>query len=438
MDSDNQDDSSMSSSSSSSLSSTSRDEEEEEEFDEFLFLLMLLELKRKRKPYWEHTRLDWGRHVEMLLHQNRFHIRYRMPLEDFSKLVEYLRPAIEPNWMQSYRRCRSPIVSEIIVAAGIRYLANGSYDDIMNCYGFGKSTFYYIRNKFLEALLSCSVLQIKIPRTEQEWEDIRSGFAMKSTCHVFRGCNGAIDGFFQPIRCPAMWESHNNPLSYYSGHYNMTGLNCQGIADCNLRFWFFGVVATGQTNDARAFMLAGLEDLVENFPIRSYLVGDGAYILTDRLIVPFMGTEKSEPKKDAFNFYLSQIRIRVEMAFGLLTTKWRILRKKIETSLDMASMVISCCAILHNYCINQNLERGEGKNIDTTQFNTTYRGRNEVQQMDGAPHGLGYLPNPNEVDDIGRVPGTSFIREIILRKIDQLKLKRPTRNRVTFLETHNH
>jgi len=55
------------------------------------------------------------------------------------------------------------------------------------------------------------------------------------------------------------------------------------------------------------------------------VVGDNAYICSETLLTPFSGVEKEDPAKDAFNFYLSQLRIRIEQTFGLMTSKWRIL-----------------------------------------------------------------------------------------------------------------
>jgi hypothetical protein len=65
-------------------------------------------------------------HVQKLLHKDRFHIRYRMPLDDFEALVELLGDAIVPNVVQSNRRCEEPIYPEMVVAIGIRVLAGGN------------------------------------------------------------------------------------------------------------------------------------------------------------------------------------------------------------------------------------------------------------------------------------------------------------------------
>mmetsp|Transcript_29069 Transcript_29069/g.33770 ORF Transcript_29069/g.33770 Transcript_29069/m.33770 type:complete len:98 (+) Transcript_29069:242-535(+) len=42
-------------------------------------------------------------------------------------------------------------------------------------------------------------------------------------------------------------------ISYYSGHYESYGLNCQAVCYVRLRFLVFGVIAPGSTNYAAAF-----------------------------------------------------------------------------------------------------------------------------------------------------------------------------------------
>jgi len=54
-------------------------------------------------------------------------------------------------------------------------------------------------------------------------------------------------------------------------------------------------------------------------------VVNNAYICSETLLTPLSGVDKEDPAKDAFNFYLSQLRIRIEQIFGLMTQKWRIL-----------------------------------------------------------------------------------------------------------------
>ena len=62
--------------------------------------------------------------------------------------------------------------------------------------------------------------------------------------------------------------------------------------------------------------------------------------------------------KDTYNFYLSQLRIRIEMSLGLLTNKWRILRRPLQVKLKNAGKVFMCLCRLYNFCIDENLLDG--------------------------------------------------------------------------------
>ena len=67
--------------------------------------------------------------------------------------------------------------------------------------------------------------------------------------------------------------------------------------------------------------------------INYYVLGDAAYSVGDSLLTPFTGGHRNDPIKDAYNFFLSQLQIRIEMACGLLTNKWRVLNAPLQTSL---------------------------------------------------------------------------------------------------------
>ena len=116
--------------------------------------------------------------------------------------------------------------------------------------------------------------------------------------------------------------------SYYSGHYESYGLNCQAACDIRLKFLYFGVVAAGSTNDNIAYAMAeDLAETVDSLTLRIHFIGDAAYTLSERLLIPYTGPQREIHNKDAFNFHLSQLRIRIEMASGRLISKFRILKK---------------------------------------------------------------------------------------------------------------
>ena len=120
-----------------------------------------------------------------------------------------------------------------------------------------------------------------------------------------------------------------------------------GLALC-----FFGVVAPGECGDQVAFERTPLWHCFCDLPAGYVLIGDAAYSVGESRLTSFTGGHRNDPTKDAFNFFLSQLRIRIEMAFGLLTNKWRILHSPLQTNLGHASDILMACARLHNSCID--------------------------------------------------------------------------------------
>jgi DDE superfamily endonuclease len=68
--------------------------------------------------------------------------------------------------------------------------------------------------------------------------------------------------------------------------------------------------------------------------------------------------------KEAYNFYLSQLRIRVEMAFGMLVNKWWIFKSPLMHNTAKASAIIQCAMRLHNLCIAARLKLHGTSDID--------------------------------------------------------------------------
>ena len=108
---------------------------------------------------------------------------------------------------------------------------------------------------------------------------------------MFGGCVSAVDGFFQAITCPTISEV-SNQTSYYSGHYENFGLNCQAICTNDLIFIYFGVVAPGSTNDIIAMTKTdNLMDKIWKLALGRFLIGDAAYELTEHLLTPYTGSQ---------------------------------------------------------------------------------------------------------------------------------------------------
>ena len=81
------------------------------------------------------------------------------------------------------------------------------------------------------------------------------------------------------------------------------------------------------------------------------ILGDEAYPLKTYLMKPFARKDLSCEER-VFNYRLSRARRCVECAFGILTAKWRLLNKAIETNVNKAERIVRCICLLHNIIID--------------------------------------------------------------------------------------
>ena len=111
----------------------------------------------------------------------------------------------------------------------------------------------------------------------------------------------------------------------------------------------------GATSDYLAFVTSPLRYKLETPGFLApglVLFGDNAYVSNEYMVTPYRNV-KSGPK-DAFNFFQSQLRIRIECAFGVLVYRWGILRKPMPNgiSLNKTTSLVFCLCKLHNFCID--------------------------------------------------------------------------------------
>jgi DDE superfamily endonuclease len=247
-----------------------------------------------------------------------------MNLQSFNKLVSVLEIPI--NHRQSLRSTSGnlPIEDHIYVSAGLRFLAGSMTADIATIYGMSEQSTDRIIDVFLDKVLACEALHIKIP-TADDLQRVANGFNRVSTAMgIFKGVVGAIDGWLVTINKPKESEV-DNVGDYFSGHYQCYGLNVLAMCDSRLCFTYMSIAGTGRTNDNRAIQrLERLQKWMDDLPNGYYLIGDNAFTLSNKMLIPFSGAQRNEEHKRTYNFYLSQLRIRIEMAFGRMTTKWRI------------------------------------------------------------------------------------------------------------------
>jgi len=380
--------------------------------------------KSHRCIKFNHKQVDWEEHLRMCRHTNGFYCRYHMREVSFDKLVDLLRDDITVDEVCSRASTQGNdlIYPELITAAGLKFLGGEYQKSIADFIGISIDSTRRVVHMFLDAVLICTELDLHLPKTQKELVQLATGFDTISNTHsVFFSVIGAIDGWLRTTNKPSDVPI---PGDFYSGHYKQFGFNVQAICDANLRFIYLCVAGPGRTNDNRAFTcLIQLHQWLENLSLLYCLIGDNAYTFSKKMIIPFSYSQEHDGYKRSYNFYLSQQRIQIEMAFGRLTTKWRIFCRNLDFSTAYNSKIVKAACKLHNYVLNE----------DNEDFSNNTSTTNEDWGVDalerGRENNRGYLincPHRGVVVDINDV--ASSRREIILQEITGLDLQRPLYN----------
>lgn len=150
------------------------------------------------------------------------------------------------------------------------------------------------------------------------------------------------------------------------------------------------------------------------------IIADAAYEPSERVVPMFYGIHRADEQCDNYNFYASQCRIRIEMAFGLMQMKWGILWRPMRVKLRNVNFVIMAISRLHNYVINEWLRNKEQQEEVGTGLNRHYQPSDldsEVDEEDASAELIAkYLR------------GVSIIRNVMVERIVRLGLKRPKSN----------
>ncbi|KAL7451526.1 hypothetical protein ACHAWC_003355 [Mediolabrus comicus] len=293
-----------------------------------------------------------------------FRKKYRMTKPQFTQLCSKINTAVGDKDFRpdATNKSDSYLSGEMRVAIGLRMLCGGSYIDYVGrAYGVNSvRTVYNCFDKlidWLEATFEFPLIhllqQLKAGNEEavKKLKEMSDDFAVDST-GCFIGCIGAIDGIAIRIKCPSNVADPGN----YFCRKNFYAINVQAICDKQKRFTWLSF-HQGSAHDSFAWSQTKLSDLLEEIePILKkygfYFVGDSAYPLCVYLLVPYDDADAAS-QNDAFNFWLSNSRIRIECAFGELIMRfgifWRSLRFR---SLDKCNRVIRAAALLHNFLID--------------------------------------------------------------------------------------
>lgn len=283
-----------------------------------------------------------------------------MSYSTFCQLLSQLQDLImqeKKTWTQPGNRYvpNGPITPGIRLAAALRYFAGGSPLDIMTSLAISHTEVLDSVQMVIDAVNQCFPLEY--PASWDAQRSIAAEFMCKSGAG-FNNCAGAIDGILIWIQKPNKNDCKEfkcDSGKFYCGRKHKFGLNCQAVADSRGKILDLSIVYPGSTSDCLAFEGSTLFTKLNTTGFLApglCLYGDNAYINSAYMAVPFHGQVSGD--KDSYNFYHSQLRIRVECAFGMLTERWAILRSAMPRRLPLRKVIMMVCALarLHNFCID--------------------------------------------------------------------------------------
>ena len=259
-----------------------------------------------------------------------------------------------------------PITTSICLGAALRYFAGGSAYDIMYVFGISYTEVLLSMWIIVEAINNCPQFDISYPESVEEQRKIAAGFEAASAPGI-QNCAGAIDGLLIWMLKPSLKEASRSGIDqkkFLCGRKHKFGLNCQAVSDCRGRILDISIKYGGTSSDCLAFEASDLHERLENGLMqtdgdkqRFVLFGDNAYLNTAYMATPFTNVagDPNRAAEDNYNFYHSQLRIRVECAFGMLVQRWGILRMAMPRNFGVSKVValVISLAKLHNFCIGE-------------------------------------------------------------------------------------
>lgn len=418
---------------------------EKEEADEFLSPLERLKTElrhsiqhpgNKKGNFSERAvlrrRLHWERWSKQI---SNFEFRryYRMSRECFLKLVELLRDDLEGDEKQG--RCGSPngcMTPELKLSMTLRWMAGGSYLDIYFFHGVSDGAFWRAKKQTIDAILNHQSLDLCFPdlNDTNALQKISDGFKEKSEMGIMDHCIGAIDGCLIDLHS-VRGECAKQALRYYTRKGSFA-LNLQAVCDSSRKFLWIGINNPGSVHDSIAFMHGSLWRALESAECIGdgfYLVGDAAYKGFRHLLVPFDGQDL--PKwHDSFNFHLSQIRIQIECAFGMLYNRWGIFWRGLRMTPENATKVIEAAIRVHNFVIDNDADpepeaelqdQPDTWNTDAVVNDRLHDDERPLQNENNAPaHHLWYSDD-NQIDVVSSIA----MRSAMVQRLEYLKIPRP-------------
>ena len=316
-------------------------------------------LRRKKRECWYYpgrTEQWWQKMLDGEAPEDTWRKNFRLPRDEFQKLLDELRPYISPNPKSPNYRA---LTAEKKLATTLYYLKDtGSLQMTANSFGLSVPT---VSSVLFEVCMTISTIlgpkYIHLPQDDSEMMRKVAEFEGKFGMVQAFGC---VDGTHIAIKRPK--ESSQDYYSYKGFH----SINVQGVCDFRGIFMDVDCRWPGSVHDAKVFANSEVSKGLRNgkLPITyqtvipgyekvpNYLIGDPAYPLIPYCLKEYDTCDTNE--KVIFNNLLRAARNPVECAFGRLKARWAVLTKKVDLDIKTVPTMVYACFVLHNICEKNN------------------------------------------------------------------------------------
>lgn len=177
----------------------------------------------------------------------------------------------------------------------------------------------------------------------------------------FPNCLGAMDGKHVNVKAPA------NSGSLYFNYKHTHSIILMALADASYKLMYINVGSPGRDSDGGVFLNCSLSQKLENNalcipnatplpnrrnPVPYVIVADDAFALKSYIMKPYAMKNLSVSER-IFNYRLSRARRVIENVFGIISTRFRVLRKTVELSPTKVQKIVFAVCILHNFLISR-------------------------------------------------------------------------------------
>ena len=243
------------------------------------------------------------------------------------------------------------------LALTIRYLATGeSYTSLSCQFRVGRSTI----SKFLPEV--CRAIQdeftreyLKCPTTPDQWKELEREFRIRwNVQHAL----GALDGKHVVLKKP------KNSGALYHNYKGFFSIVMLALVDGQYKFRWVDVGTAGSCSDAQIFNASQLKRRIEDgrigFPdpapitqggrdVPYFIMADDAFALKTWLMKPY-GRRLLTREERIANYRISRGRRVVENAFGILVSRFRVMRTTIELPPETVREVVEKKPVSRSTC----------------------------------------------------------------------------------------